>query len=32
MIIDAYTHILPAAFTAALERAGTRFGLVKRLM
>jgi predicted TIM-barrel fold metal-dependent hydrolase len=32
MIIDAYTHILPAAFTAALERTGTRFGLVKRLM
>jgi uncharacterized protein len=31
MIIDAYTHILPAAFTAALERTGTRFGLVKRL-
>ena len=32
MIIDAYTHILPTAFTAALERTGTRFGLVKRLM
>jgi uncharacterized protein len=32
MIIDAYTHILPATFTAALERTGTRFGLMKRLM
>ena len=32
MIVDIYTHILPAAFTGALERMGSRFGLVKRLM
>jgi hypothetical protein len=32
VIVDIYTHILPGEFTAALERAGGRFGLVKRLM
>jgi len=31
MIVDIYTHILPGAFTGALERAGARFGLIKRL-
>jgi len=32
VIVDIYTHILPAAFTGALEAGGARFGLVKRLM
>ena len=31
-VVDIYTHVLPAAFTGALERQGGRFGLVKRLM
>src|SRR5260221_346654 len=32
MIIDIFTHVLPRDFTAALERSGSRFGLLKRLM
>jgi predicted TIM-barrel fold metal-dependent hydrolase len=32
MIVDIFTHILPAAFTGTLERTGSRFGLIKRLM
>jgi predicted TIM-barrel fold metal-dependent hydrolase len=32
MIVDIFTHILPAEFTGTLERMGSRFGLVKRLM
>jgi aminocarboxymuconate-semialdehyde decarboxylase len=32
MIIDTYTHVLPAALVSAMERGGPRFGLVKRLM
>src|SRR5713226_2296228 len=32
MIIDIFTHVLPRDFTAALERGGSRFGLLKRLM
>lgn len=32
MIIDIFTHVLPRDFTSALERMGSRFGLVKRLM
>src|SRR5690348_4955090 len=32
MIIDIYTHILPAEVVGAMERGGPRFGLVKRLM
>jgi predicted TIM-barrel fold metal-dependent hydrolase len=32
MIVDIFTHILPAEFTGTLERMGARFGLVKRLM
>jgi aminocarboxymuconate-semialdehyde decarboxylase len=32
VIVDIYTHILPAALTSALEAGGARFGLVKRLM
>src|SRR5690348_1254438 len=32
MIIDIFTHVLPAGFTAALERSGSRLGLIKRLM
>jgi uncharacterized protein len=32
MIIDIFTHVLPHDFTAALERSGSRLGLIKRLM
>jgi predicted TIM-barrel fold metal-dependent hydrolase len=32
MIVDIFTHVLPAEFTGTLERMGARFGLVKRLM
>ena len=32
MIVDIFTHVLPKDFTGALERQGSRFGLVKRLM
>lgn len=32
MIVDIYTHILPAAFADAILRQGARFGLAKRLM
>jgi aminocarboxymuconate-semialdehyde decarboxylase len=32
MIVDIFTHVLPAQFTGTLERMGSRFGLIKRLM